>query len=73
MVKFHPVDDLLPDVGRRLATGNTCTIPTRQDYELRTGEVIELASWGSPAAYKLIRKGGKTYGVPIHREYELAE
>ena len=57
MPKEYPLtDDDLAGIGRRMARGELCIIPTRSDIELMDGRIAEnCLTWGHPNAYEIVR------------------
>lgn len=46
----------------RMAAGESCTIPVRDDLSLTDGSVTKnIRSWGSPLAYELFHANGVLY------------
>lgn len=57
----------LDEIGHRMARGESCIIPIRQDWPSKTGAPFEnMLTWGSPKAYEIVKvpqvKGVKYYG-----------
>jgi hypothetical protein len=76
MRKFYPVDDMLSMIGQRMAKGELCIIPVREDMPLTDGTIVPaMGAWGHSDPYKLIQHEGKTYGVTSWDdvEYELSD
>ena len=57
MFKEYPLTDAdLAEVGKRMARGELCIIPIRQDIELTDGRIAEnCLTWGHPNAYEIVR------------------
>ena len=68
--EYQLTNDDLAEIGRRMARGELCYIPIRQDIALTNGKIARnCLTWGHPAAYRIEKvmqcRGVLYYGRPI--------